>query len=244
MILQSPLLLSTYRFLPLPCKPVLRPRGKRPRVNFRAGSFDTMIDKHGYMLDIYKSKQCSCWNVITGQPDPNCSFCERGWQYYGCEKVKGIITSVEAEKQMAETGGILIGTMSLTVKAEVELSYHNRIVHRDSVFNFSELMIRGSGWVDYPRFKINEILRVLGADGKVFIPGVDYRIYRGGVRWIKDQPSEGDQYAVAYKTHPSWLTLTPVNLARDVYIKFRKPFPEHHRLPHKWMCKLEYLYQD
>ena len=91
------------------------------RVDFRVGTFDSLIDKHGYYLDHYHAIQCPCLNPETGHPDPTCTYCENGWQYWGKSEIKGIISSLQTEKQFAETNGMLIGTMQLTVPADVEM---------------------------------------------------------------------------------------------------------------------------
>lgn len=213
------------------------------RVDFRVGSFDDMIDKHGYHLEHFKAIQCPCLNPETNHPDPMCPYCDRGWQYYDQKEIQGIITSLQGEKQFLDTGGMLIGTMQLTVKAEVELGYHDRVINRQSIINFSELMNRGTGEKDKGRFNMIEILRVVGSNGVVYRPLVDYVNINGLIEWVGTgiAPAEGERYSIAYKTHPSWLVLTHIHLIRDVNIKFRQPAPVHHRLPIQAVCKIEYL---
>ncbi len=213
------------------------------RVDFRVGSFDEMIEKHGYFFTHYHAIQCPCLDSQTGHPDPNCLYCDRGWQYYGAEEIQGIMTSITTEKQFMDTGGMLIGTMNLTVKAEVELGYHDRIVNNKSVIAYSELLTRGSGTQDTARFAMLDILRVVGPGGVVYAPVTDYVISNGKIQWVTGgtSPVAGAYFSVAYRMHPSWGVLSHIHIVRDTHIKFRKPAPEHYRLPIQAVCKLEYL---
>ena len=96
---------------------------------------------------------------------------------------------------------------------------------------------------DKLRFDAIEILRVIGAAGVVY-PSTAYQIAGGQIEWLGTAPNEGDQYAIAYKMHPSWLVLTHLHIVRDTRIKFRQPTAVHHRLPLQVVCKLEYLWEN
>lgn len=215
------------------------------RVDFKVGSFDALIDKHGYYLEHYHALQCPCYDLQTGHPDPTCQYCESGWQYYGRQEIQGIITGLQSEKQFIEPGGLLLGTMQLTVKAEVDLGYHDRIVNRKSLIAFSELLIRGTGETDRARFEMVDILRVVGPGGVVYTPILDYEVSAGSIQWTGtgQAPSAGSRYSVAYRMHPTWLVLSHVHVVRDTHIKFRQVEPVHHRLPIQAICKLEYLWE-
>ena len=213
------------------------------RVDFKVSSFDDLIEKHGYYLTHYHALRCPCLTPETGQPDPNCIYCDNGWQYYGSEQIQGIITGVTTEKQFLDTGGMLIGTMNLTVKAAVELGYHDRIVNEKSVVAYSELLTRGLTATDSARFPVLDIVRIIGAGGVVYAPLTDYSVSTSKkIEWVTGRgPTVGAYYSVSYRMHPSWLVLSAMNLIRDTHIKFRNPVPEHHRLPVRALCKLEYL---
>ena len=212
------------------------------RVDFRVGTFDELIEKHGYFLTHYHALQCPCISMESGHPDPNCAHCENGWQYYGEHVVQGIISSISSERQFMDTGGMLLGAMNLTVKAEVELGYHDRIVNKKSIINYSELVSRGSGTDDSLRFPAIDILRVVGPGGTIFTPILHYSVVEGKIRWVEDTgPAAGATYAVAYRMHPQWCVLSMTHLVRDTHIKFRNPAPELHRLPIQALCKLEFL---
>ena len=212
------------------------------RIDFRVGTFDDLIDKHGYYLTHYHALQCPCINVETGHPDPNCSWCTNGWQYFGEHEVRGIISSISSERQFMDTGGMLLGAMNLTVKANVELGYHDRIINTKSVISYSELITRSSGQSDVTRFPVIDISRVVSPGGVVFVPVADYSVANGAIQWAEGAgPAEDTPYSIAYRMHPQWCVLSMTHLVRDVHIKFRNPAPELNQLPIQALCKLEFL---
>jgi hypothetical protein len=216
------------------------------RVDFSPYVFDDQVEKHGYYLKHYKSLRCPCMNAQTGNHDPNCTYCQHGWQYYDGEEIKGIMTSVMSERQFLDTGAMMIGTVNLTVKANVELGYHDRIVNEQSLITFSELITRGSDLVDSNRFSIVDTIRVVGKTGRIYRLDYDYEVKDGKINWIlgRSKPIEGEFYSVSYRMHPTWLVLSITNVVRDTHIKFRNPAPQHHRLPVRAVCKLEYLFSE
>lgn len=214
------------------------------RIDFRPGSFDGLIEKHGYCLDLYHSIPCPCVDPVTNTPDPNCDYCTKGWQYYGQEEIRGVVQNISVEKQFAETAGYLLGSMMLTVAGETNLAYHDRIVNRKSIVQYSELITKSETLVDIPRFPIVEVLRVIGSGGVVFDSETDYSINSvGNIEWIAggNVPTVGNYFSVAYQMHPSWLCLQTPHALRDTHIKFRQPAPVHHRLPIQALCRLEAL---
>ena len=213
------------------------------RIDFKVGSFDELIDKHGEFFTLQHAMRCPCQSPETGQPDPNCPYCKQGWQYYGDQQIQGVISSVASERQFLDTGGMLIGTMNLTVKAGVELGYRDRVISKDAIIAFSELLTRGEDAADEARFTILDTIRVVGLDGVLYKPVTDYVAADGKINWILggSAPASGSCYSVAYRMHPSWLVLSHTHIVRDTHIKFRKPAPVHYRLPIQVICKLEYL---
>lgn len=215
------------------------------RVDFRPELFDRLIDEKGYNLTHQKAILCTCLDPTTRQPDPTCSLCRNGWQYYGDEEIKGVISGVTNEKQFVETGGAMLGTMQLTVKAETVLGYHDRIIHTDSIVNFSEALVKQAGATDPLRFDAVSGLRLIGPDG-VYGDG-DYSLSGNTLTWLcdaADRPSEGESFSVAYTTHPAWLVMNFLHMVRDTTVKFRQRTPQNHRLPLQVLCKLEWLVED
>ncbi|MBI9086798.1 MAG: hypothetical protein JEZ11_24590 [Desulfobacterales bacterium] len=149
-----------------------------------------------------------------------------------------------SEKQFSEGGGFLLGSSTLTVKAEVEMAYHDRIVNRRSVINFSELVTKGDTTTDKTRFEIITPSLVLGKEGREYTLNTNYEIVDGKIHWVGTAPTEGDFYSIAYQTYPSWLVFSHLHLVRDTNIKFQQPAPVLNRLPIQVMCKLEYLWED
>ena len=218
------------------------------RIDFTTGTFDSLIENHGLDLKLYHGIRCPCLDPETGQADPNCSYCTNGWQYYGKEEIIGVVQAINAEKQFAETGGFLLGSMMLTVKAETNLAYHDRLVHMDSVITHSEVITRDEdGLVDSARFPIIDTLRVIGKNGVIYQSGTDFSIDSGGnVEWLEtgEKPTAGDYYSIAYQMNPTWLCMQAPHSVRDTKIKFRNSSAVHTRLPLQVMCRMEIFVEE
>lgn len=213
------------------------------RIDFRADLFERIINEKGYSLTHQKAMLCPCVDAGTRQPNPVCPLCQNGWQYYGDATIKGVISGVTNEKQFVETGGALLGTMTLTVGAGVVLGYHDRITHVDSVVNFSELVVKTNGATDTLRYEALTGLRVVGPGGRVYSSS-EYSISGRTLTWlvaVNERPAVGASFSIAYETHPAWLVLNFLHLVRDTTVKFRKPKAVHTQLPTQVLCRLEWL---
>jgi len=216
------------------------------RIDFSEKSFDDLIERHGYEMELQHAIRCPCLDSSTGQPDPNCLYCTNGYQYYGAETIQAMCMNISVEKQFSETGGFLLGSMMVTVLAETNLGYHDRLVNRNSVMQFSQLIERDEDTtVDKARFAIVEVFRVVGKNGVIYQPDTNYTLTDDGeINWVADGPTAGDYYSIAYKMHPSWLCLQAPHSMRDTQIKFQQPSAVHHRLPLQCLARMEYLVED
>lgn len=218
------------------------------RVDFTAGTFDSLITKHGLDLELHHAIRCPCLDPGTGQVDPNCPYCISGWQYYGTEEIIGVIQNISAEKQFAETGGFLLGSVMLTVPAATNLAYHDRIINRQSLVTHSEIVTRDDdGLVDKARFPVVNTIRVLGKAGVVYISGTDFTIDDdGNIEWVEtgENPDSGDYYSIAYQMNPVWLCMQAPHLFRDTKIKFQNPKAVHTRLPIQSLCRNEIFIEE
>lgn len=211
------------------------------RVDIHPDKFAKLVENKGSELIHHHAILCPCLNPDTGQPDPNCSFCEMGWQYYGAAPIKGVCSGITAEKQFAENGALTLGTMQLTTHADVELGYHDRIENVNSVVNFSELILRSADANAHTRYGIVGVNRLVDSTNRVFVAGVDFSFSGKTITWLTTPPAVGAYFAIAYQVHPLWLVLSHLHIVRDTRVKFRHRVDTHYRLPIQVLCKLEWL---
>jgi len=213
------------------------------RVDFKPSNFATLIEEKGYELTLYRSIPCPCISVDTGQPDPNCPNCERGWQYYGSEVFKGVCSGFSAEKQFADPGHFLIGSMQMTTHANVNLGYHDRIVNQNSLITFSELILKESGFNSKFRYDPVEHLRLIDTNGTAYEVDTDFTVSNRVITWVdeENEPPDNAYFSVAYQMHPIWLCTSFPHLVRSTHVKFRHSVDTHYAMPIQVLCKLEWL---
>lgn len=217
------------------------------RADFHPEYFESLVEQKGYRLTHYRAMPCFCLSPDTGQPDPNCSYCTNGWQYWGEEEIKGVVTGFTTEKQFAEGGQFLLGSMRLTINHDVVVGYHDRIVHQDSVMPFAESLVC-SGTTDRLRFVPTGIERIIGANNAAYAATTDYTLSGRTITWVssgmpavKHGPAVGARFSVSYLTHPTWLVLSHLHLIRDTMVKAGVAADTYERLPVQVLCKLEFL---
>lgn len=211
-----------------------------PRVDFIINNYNQLIEDKGYHLFHCRSMPCPCISISTGTPDPNCTQCENGTQYWGEEMIKGLITGTTNEKQYADSGGFMLGTMQLTVNSGVRLGYHDRIIHTESIIPYAELMTRGT--LDKLRYTPLEVDRVIDSAWNEYAIGEDFELDGKNIEWVDGcGPATGTRYSVAYTCNPVWLVLSFLHLVRDTVVKEGLPVETSKRLPIQALCKLEFL---
>lgn len=217
-----------------------------PRIDFEVDAFNNLITNKGYDLVHYRSLLCPCLDQNTGQPSPNCSLCENGYQYWGQENIKGVISGVSKEKQFTEPGGFHLGTMNLTVSPAIKLFFHDRIVHVDSLIPYSQVLIRGeTGITDRMRFTVVSMERVTAiVSGAIttYAETTDYTISGRTLTWVSGRgPSSGASYSVTYLHHPVWLVLQHGHWIRDTHVGPNVAAEVFRQMPVQALCKLEFL---
>lgn len=215
----------------------------RGRVDITPDNFNRLIGRHGYRLMHYRAMPCFCRNPSTGQPDPNCDYCDSGVYYFGEHEIKGICTGINADKTFEQSGAMMFGTMSLTVEAATKLAYFDRVIHIDSQVPFSEFLTRStnpSG--DKLRFRALAVDKVLGAGAVEYVENVDFRVNGRFIVWEEDKGPEVEApLSICYMTRPTWLVVSHAHLIRDTLVKFKHPRETPFQLPLQATCRLEWL---
>lgn len=217
-----------------------------PRVDFEPDLFETFLDNKGYDLVHYRSLLCPCLDSSTGQPSPNCTLCENGYQYWGAETIKGVISGVSKEKQYSESGGLYLGTINLTVKPTVSLFYHDRIVHVDSLIPYSQIVVRGeSGSSDRLRYTpvtMERVTAIVSGAAVTYTETTDYTVSGRNLTWVTGRgPTVGASFSATYQHHPVWLVLQHSHMIRDTHVGPSVAAEVFRPMLVQALCKLEFL---
>jgi hypothetical protein len=208
---------------------VSRRRAKIPTEGiFIPVSFDNtvtnaLVDEHGYDLAWEKGMFCPCINKDTGQADFNCTLCEgRGYLYYDKQCIKGIITSITASKAFREAlvmGDWVLGKGALTVKAEDDVSFRDRITNHDSIIRYSHVFNYDTRYAAYTLpYPVIDVL-TMRTTGTEFENPTDYTINATGqivFTGTGSLPLDQDKVSVVFTCHPTWIVLDHMHTVRDV----------------------------
>ncbi len=222
-----------------------------PRVDLNLANFEQLLTMRGYNLVHYKSLLCPCIDSESHAPDPTCPLCDKGYQYYGEENIVGLMTGVSAEKQFTDAGGFFLGTVQLTVLPTVTLSYHDRIIHTDSIMSYNDMIqSNGPGGVDKAKFPIISPTFCISTQNGVnttYTLGVDYSVSGNQITWLSggNSPAQGAYYSLVYTCHPSWLVVSFLHLVRDINVAMPAGAGDGYQQgPVQALCKLEFLLDE
>jgi hypothetical protein len=238
----------------MPAVPVLGvPYGAKEsgnRADFKAESFDMLIETKGYQYAWTRATMCPCESVATQTKtaDPNCPLCNGGgWIYFGGsvpqpqaqigtltevqEKIvtatsamviRGIATSIQAEyRPWDKLGNWMAGTMQITVRAENMLGFYDKLVCLDAQIVYAELREMPSGNKLPTRYLITAI-NMVRSNTQVYQIGVDYYLEDGEIWFYEEhRPETGDRLTVHYLCHPTYLVTEHPHVARVTVTKFK-----------------------
>jgi len=175
----------------------------------------------------------------TSKHDPNCTLCDNGYIYIEPRLINGFITGLSRKEYYSTEGQWNIGTGSITVPPEFQLSYWDKIIvigNRDCKDNevtrrFSETIERGSTNVDALRYKAVKMIaanKVIGGSPDALVEytlGVDFRVdpVTAGIQWITaNKPAEGDIYSIMYTYNPVYIVQEVLHVFRDRVSGFKE----------------------
>lgn len=260
------------------------PGGKfKPRADFKPDEFDGQITTKGYLMYWSRAGICPCQNNDqTEQADPNCSLCRgRGFFYYMPDLAMKDGAAVDAfgnpvELNAAEDGVAIyvvkssltedvqvfekfgewvFGTTRATVQWQNRLGYRDRLVERDAVMLWNQVINCDGG----------SLIKVVGGFSKAGLryPVVglvqlrsltqEYREGRdigitadGELEWLitgAGPPAAGTRLSLACLIHPVWVVMEHVNVIRDTLVSFKAKTKadEYRRLPVQTILKLDFL---
>jgi len=251
-----------------------------PRADFVPDMFDQLITTKGYRMWWSRAGVCPCeQNKQTQQPQLNCPLCRgKGYFYYLPDvavidgspvdaygnavdlntagdgvSIYVVKTALTEDVQVFEKfGEWVFGTTRGTVQWQNRLGYRDRLVERDSVMPWNQIVITdGTG-----------TMKVTGGFDKAGIryPVVEliycrsiareYRLNRdliltptGELEWMITPPDPKTRLSITYTMHPVWIVMDYVHAIRDTLVSFKAKAKadEFRKLPLQAMMKLDFL---
>lgn len=253
----------------------------RPRADIRAEELDQLILTKGYRVWWSRAGLCPCRNNDqTEQPNPICQLCHGEGHYYfspdpavaagsaqdaygnpvetneegDAVQIYAIMTSITKKIDLFERFGQWVsGATVATVQPGNRLGYYDRLVVRDSVMPWSQIIETDGGAVievkgrlgktglRYPLVAVHQ-LRSLAA---VYREGLDFALTDdGAIAWQGAPPAYGTRLSIHGAIRPVWLVQDHVHSYRDTQVVGATMAIGDQRftpLPVQAMCKLDFL---
>lgn len=179
---------------------------------------DAFIDRRGISVDISRSMYCTCYDTRSMQPNFNCQYCGGlGRLYEAPATEKALITNVRQDKAYSIVGVWELGTCRCTVKSHVHLNAMDRVVFKNMMLGFSELIRRGERTIGAPadktdllRFHTVELIEKVKTNTTTYVKGTDFELFRNntlsGIKWIgATPPTAGAQISILYQHRPEFI---------------------------------------
>lgn len=213
-----------------------------PRADFKASSFDTLIQQKGYRVIWQQGMLCSCYTESSGQPDYGCMACKgKGYLYFGDTETRALVTSISGNKDQGKIGLDEVGGAYLTPLSTDEVGFRDRFIFQDFVMKYSQLMMYSEGH-NFFRYPVMDMVSVRKLN-TVYHRGLDFELSKDGsyLEWTKEpQLYPGEQYSVLYTTRPVYIAINPVHELRGTYTMYKGGGIENFvHLPKQFQIKRE-----
>lgn len=214
-----------------------------PRADFKAESFDTLINQKGYKITWQQGMLCSCYNPDSGQPDYNCTACYgKGYIYFGDTETRAIVTSINGTKEQGKIGLDDVGSAYLTPLSTDEVGFRDRFVFHDFTMKYSQLVEYSEHSPNFLKYPVIDMYGVRHLN-TIYRRGIDYELSKDGMslEWIKPNTMyDGQKYSVLYTTRPVYIAINPVHEIRGTYTMYKAGGIEKFvKLPKQFQIKRE-----
>lgn len=100
-----------------------------PKVGWRVGDFEELIQSQGYDVYIDRAMRCPCVDKATGQALSTCKNClGRGWFFVDRTETRIIAQRMDSKKRYLDWSEVNAGTASMTTKGSDKLGFMDRII--------------------------------------------------------------------------------------------------------------------
>lgn len=216
------------------------------RIDFKPAWFTDVIEQKGLKINWYKALMCSCAvNNQSGQPDPNCPYCDGfGYIYQSPIELDVVTQSVTALPEFMLAGYAQFGELLITPKDDIDITVPDRIEFIDYVTTHTHAVLRKNGDEDTNRYPIYQVAYIF-YKGTYYIENIDFEIDTVNpriIRWLTaNRPETRTKYTIRYLTHPRYLISKAVHEKRATFVKNGITAAiEYKRLPTQWIAKKEF----
>jgi hypothetical protein len=227
-----------------------------PRIDFKNGRFETLIDQKGYDVLWKRMVVCPCRKELTAQPQSECVNCRgTGYYYLSGVQIKALITNAMLQKNFAQQWSeVLQGTVNLTVESEYKIGWMDSFAVLNAESVYSEVGIVklqpnvGSFYVTthYTPTTPLSLFRFLDVEAslqQIATTNVTIGEVEGQPALLiaDDNLTTDQQVTVLYEHHPEYLVIDILNDYRNTKIKDHEPVEKLARMPLRAMMKRKHL---
>tara|TARA_E500000305_G_C4025877_1_gene241788 strand:- start:2256 stop:3023 length:768 start_codon:yes stop_codon:yes gene_type:complete len=246
---------------------------KRARVDYDMSRFRKLIEQKGLKVGWSRSIECPCSpksesqygldlaevtdiNVGSGFA-LNCTKCKGKGLFHEAEReIDAILTSATGEYLNAIHGGYREATISITMLPEHIPCFGDRIVLKDSVMLFREVVVCDGNTTplrfdivdyntDYASAAENVVYaHATNADGTTatnpLVKGTDFIVANNQISWIIPQ-DQGTRVTFTYYINPTYTIISYPNSIRDTKVMRKASEQSHQPLLVRAQAKLEFL---
>jgi hypothetical protein len=222
----------------------LPPKSNRKKVNFQVQEFDTLINKQGVRVFVYRTSFCPNVKSIDGaEHELDCPLCHgTGFIDRYPLDTWAFLQSFDLDKGVFAEGLYDGNSMAGTFQQSVELQYFTLVELQDFSETFFERIKRQDGQVDVLRYPGTRVNLVIDKHGKEYFEGNDFKLDpNGNISWCDGrQPDRGAIYSVNYSTKIRFRAIKAMHNNRFVQVG---PPGETDlvKMSEQWMLQKEYL---
>ena len=247
---------------------------KRARVDYDMSRFRKLIEQKGLKVGWSRSVECPCSPKSESQygldlaevTDINvgsgfaldCTKCQgRGLFHEAEREIDAILTSATGEYLNAIHGGYREATINITMLPEHIPCFGDRIVLKDSVMLFREVVVCDGADTPSLRFDIvayntdyagtaenvvyAHATKLDGTtDDNPLVKGTDFTVASNQISWI-NAPGQGTRVTFTYYINPTYTIISYPNSIRDTKVMRKASTQSHQPLLVRAQAKLEFL---
>lgn len=206
--------------------------------SFIPGSFDELIENHGYNATWYQSIVCEC--MSEGQPSPHCPYCKgEGYRYIRKKEIKVVASSFTGNQVFKLEGISEPGSVYVTPQRDVIMAYHDKLDFFEVECRYSQVVrVKGNRTSSSYR-PINKVVFVM-IGNIVYDENIDFVISKDKLHleWIdkENKPKNGAKVSILYLTSPEYMIKDMSHELRSVRERKGKVSPETVDMPKQYLA--------
>ena len=247
------------------------------RADFRPDIFEINIEAKGQRLAWSRASHCPCVpiNDQTQQPDPNCTLCGGNavlyfgpqasqnlsteglsdvqkliFTQYDAFMIRGLLlSSSKNERPWDRLGPWRSGMAMVTVRAQNQIGYMDRLINLDGLIAFSEVLEVPKDNISplKSRYLISGGVHLVRSTRKRYEQGRDFTVQKGRIVFQPaTAPAPKERLTLHYVTFPTWLVGDMPHATRITNVSFKNPAPispegDIYAMPIQAAIRLEFL---